>query len=116
MVRNCYQRRTCIVCDKKHPISVYGFKLKKKTNQGAVNNTPDQSDTSQDGVLKSNVTICNENIACASIKISAQMISMCEVPVIIKHKDCAFAKEIITHTILDSRSQGTYRGRFGKCT
>ena len=36
------------------------------------------------------------------------MISICEVPVIIKHKDCAFTKEIITHAILDSRSQGTF--------
>ena len=31
---------------------------------------------------------------------------MCVVPVVIKHKDST--KEIITHTILDSCSQGTF--------
>ena len=32
--------------------SLYGFRLKKKTNQGAANYTSDQSGKSQDGVLK----------------------------------------------------------------
>ena len=103
--RSCNQRRTCKVCSEKNPTSLHGFKLKKKTNQ-AVNDTPDQSGTSQDGVLKSNVTVCDENIACASTKFSAQVISMCVVPVVIKHKDST--KEIITHAILDSCSQGTF--------
>ena len=104
--RNCNQRRACKVCNEKHPTSLHGFKLEKKTNQGAVNDTPDQSGTSQDGVLKSNVTVCDENIACASTKFSTQVISMSVVPVIIEHKDST--KEIITHTILDSCSQGTF--------
>ena len=60
----------------------------------------------QHGVLKSNVTICDENIVCTSTKNKAQMISTCVVPVVIKHKDSA--KEIITHAILDSCSQGTF--------
>ena len=104
--RNCNQRRACKVCKEKHPTSLHGFKLKTKTNQGAVNDTPDQSCTSQDGVLKSNVTLCDENIAHASTKFSVQVISMCVVPVVIKHKDST--KEIITHAILDSCSQGTF--------
>ena len=61
--------------------SLHGFKLKKKINQGAVSDTSAQSGTSQDGILKSNVTICYENIACISKKISTQVISMCVVPV-----------------------------------
>ena len=104
--RNCNQRQTCKVCNEKHPTSLYGFKLKKKTKQGAVSDTPDQSDTSQDGVLKSNVTICDENIVCASTKNNAQVISMCVVPVVIKDKD--YVKEVITHPILDSCSHGTF--------
>ena len=32
--------------------SLHGFRLKKKTNQGAVNDASDQSGKSQDGVLK----------------------------------------------------------------
>ena len=44
--RNYNQRRACKVCNEKHPTSQNGFKLTKKTNQGAVNDTPDQSDTS----------------------------------------------------------------------
>ena len=104
--RNCNQRRTCKVCNEKHPTSLHGFKLKKKTKQGAVNDTPDQSETLQEGVLKSNVTICDKNIVCTSTKNNAQVISMCVVPVSIKHKDSA--KDIITHAILDSCSQGTF--------
>ena len=106
MIRDCNQRRTSKICNKKHPTSLHGYKLKKKTKQGAVNDTPDQSDTSQDGVLKSNVTICERNIVYASTKNNAQVISMCVVSVAIKHKDSA--KEIITHAILNSFSQGTF--------
>ena len=56
--------------------------------------------------MKSKVTICDENITCASTKISAQVISMCVAPVAIQHKDSP--KEIIIHAILDSCSQGTF--------
>ena len=104
--RHCNQRRACKVFNEKHPMSLHGFKLKKKTNQRAVNDAPDQSSTSQDGVLKSNVIVCDKNIACASTKISAQVVSMCVVPFVIKHKDST--KEIITHAVLDSCSQGTF--------
>ena len=69
--RNCNQCRTCKICNKKHSASLHGFKLKKKTKEGAVNDTLDQSDTLQDEVLKSNVTICDENIVCASTKNNA---------------------------------------------
>ena len=106
MARNFNQRRACKVYNEKYPTSLHGFKLKKKTNQGAVNDIPDQSDTSQEGVLKSNVIVCDENFACASTKFSAQVISMCVVPVVIKHNDST--KETITHTILDSCSQSTF--------
>ena len=85
--RNYNQRRVCKVCNETHPTSLHGFKLKKKTNEGLVNDTPDQ------------------NIACVSTKFSAQVISSV-VPVVIKHKDST--KEIITQAILDSRSQGTF--------
>ena len=71
-----------------------------------VNDTPDQSDTLQDGVLKSNVTIYDENIVCASTKNNAQVIKVCVVPVVIKRKESA--KEIRSDTILDSSSQGTF--------
>ena len=103
--RNCNQRRTC---KEKHPVSLRGIMLKKKTNQRAANDTSDQRNTSQDGALKSRVKICDENIACSSIQISAQVISMCVVSVVTKHKDSA--KEIITHAVLDSCSQGTFIG------
>ena len=53
-------------------MSLHGFKLIKKTKQGAVNDLPNQSDTSQDGVLKSNFTMCDENIIYTPTKINAQ--------------------------------------------
>ena len=43
---------------------------------------------------------------CASTKNNTQVISMCVVSVVIKHKDSA--KEIITHAILNSCSQGMF--------
>ena len=63
MARNCNQRQTCKICNEKHSTPLHGFQLKKKINEGAVNNTSDQSGMSQDGVLKSNVIICDENTA-----------------------------------------------------
>ena len=104
--RNCNQCRICKICNKKYSASLHGFKLEKKTKEGAANDTLDQSDTLQDEVLKSNFTICDENIVCASTKNNAQVVSMCVVPVVTMHKDSA--KEIITHAILDSCSQGTF--------
>ena len=44
--RNCDQHQTCKVCIEKHPTSLRGFKLKKKTNRGAVNDTSAQRNTS----------------------------------------------------------------------
>ena len=63
------------------------------------------SDTSQNEVLKSSVTICDKNIVCASTKNNTQVISMCVVLVVIKHKDSA---REITHAILDSCSLRTF--------
>ena len=66
----------------------------------------DQSCTSQERVLKSNLTIYDENIACAFTKISVHVIGMFEVPIVIKPKDSP--KEIITHAILDGCSHRTF--------
>ena len=50
--------------------------------------------------------MCDEKTACASAKNSVHVISMCMVPVVIKHKGSI--KRIIIHAILDNVSQGTY--------
>ena len=65
-------------CNEKLRMSLHGFKLIKKTKQGAVNDLPNQSDTSQDGVLKSNFTMCDENITYTPTKINAQVIMLIE--------------------------------------
>lgn len=46
------QCQTCKVSNEKHLMSQHRFKLKNKMIQGVANDKPDQSDTSQDRVLK----------------------------------------------------------------
>ena len=53
--RNCNQRQICTVCNDKHRMSLNGFKLQKKPNQWAVNDTPAQHGASKDGVRKAMV-------------------------------------------------------------
>ena len=75
----------------------------KTTNQRAVNNTSDQSGKWEDGVLKSNVTRCDDvnNITCASTtKIMVLVVSMCVAPIIIRQN--ISPKRVVTHTILDN--------------
>ena len=93
------QYRSGKISNKRHPKSVHGFSKKSLTNHTAVSDKLDQNCASKDGVSKSNIIIYDENIACTSTKISTKRISMCVVPVLIKHKDSP--KETITGTMLD---------------
>ena len=79
--RKCNQHQICTVCNNKHPMSLNGFKLQKKPNHWAVNDTPAQHGVSKDGVRKAMV----QYVMKTSTKISAQVISMCVRPFVIEH-------------------------------
>ena len=87
-----------------HPTSLHGSKLKKKGSQqqGQDRRKNLSNESPQEQIVKSNVTACNESIACASTSMKCQVISMCVIPVIIKHIDSS--KEIVTLAIFDSFS------------
>ena len=93
--RTCKKRRICKICQGKHPSGLHGYKAKVKTQP-----TEDQEGDSKIDV-KSN---------CAGIKNAAvavgEVISMCVVPVRVKHHNSK--NEVTTFALLDSCSQGTF--------
>ena len=96
--RTWNNRRVCKVCPQgKHPSGLHGYKMKrKKTSDNDTDKTVEQPEA------------MNSN--CAGIKNAAiivgEVISMCVVPVSLRH--CNSQKEVKTFTLLDSCSQGTF--------
>ena len=95
--RNCPIRRTCKICAGKHPTGLHGFKLKRKGDDSSNDNRASE-------IIKSNCANVS-NTQCAATG-SGQVLSMCVVPVKVQHKESN--KEIITFTMLDTCSQGTF--------
>ena len=93
--RSCKNRRTCKICKEKHPTGLHGFTFKRKSkssNDGTDSNDP---------TVKSNCA----GVGCATATFG-QVISMCVVPVRVKHSDSD--KEVKTFALLDTCSQGTF--------
>ena len=93
--RTCNNRRVCKVCQGKHPSGLHGYKTKRKKTDNDTDATVEQE------AINSN---------CAGIKNAAtvvgEVISMCVVPVRLRH--CNTQKEVKTYTLLDSCSQDTF--------
>ena len=86
--RNCKQQRSCKICNEKHPTGLHGFKLKKEgVKQNSGNGDNKQMTTTYTGVR-------------------SDVISMCVVPVQIRHPN--FNKILDTYAMLDNCSQGTF--------
>ena len=94
--RTCNNRRVCKVCHGKHPSGLHGYKMKRKKT----------SDNDTDTTVEQEAIISN----CAGIKNAAtavgEVISMCVVPVKLKH--CNSQKEVKTFALQDSCSQGVH--------
>ena len=105
IARNCNERQTWRVCNKRilrHCMDL-SWKKKKKTQKNQTRSCqwcawPKWHVTRCS--FKKRVTIYDENIVCVSSKSNAQVISMSVVTLVIKYKD--FAKEIMTHSILQA--------------
>ena len=104
---NLQSEVTCKVCADKHSTSYPGLKLKKKDSRSPrQDRSKNKSNESlQKQIFKINVTAYEESIACASTSIKCHHQYLCGT-VIIKHMDSP--KEIVTHTTLDSCSQGVF--------
>ena len=102
--RTCNQRRTCKDCADNHASSLHGFKKKGSQRQEQDGSKNLSNESPQEQTVKSNVTAYDKNIACASTSMKHQYIRVCLIPVIIRHMDSP--KDFVTHTILDSCSQG----------
>ena len=92
---NCSKRRFCNVCNGKHPTTLHGFVRKKVDNTQHQRNS-EASEERNDGDVA----------ACASLNTGMEVISMCVVPVKLRHGDSG--ETLKTYALLDNCSQGTF--------
>ena len=93
--RSYKNRRTCKICKEKYSTGLHGFMFKKKrksSNDGTDANDP---------TVKSNCA----GVGCAANTLR-QVISMCVIPVRVKHHSSD--KEVKTFALLDTCSQGNF--------
>ena len=94
--KNCSKRRFCSkVCNGKHPTTLHGY-IRKKVDNTQHQFNSEARDEKKDG----------EVAACASINTRMEVISMCVVPVKLRHGGSG--QTLKTYTILDSCSLGTF--------
>ena len=94
--KNCKKRRSCKVCNEKHLTSLHGYKFEKKGSNEKVH-------SNQTGLEENDSN--NEELSVTATYTGAEVVSMCVVPIKIKHGSSAVLK---THALLDSCSQGTF--------
>ena len=92
---SCKNRRTCKICKEKHLTGLHGFTFKRKRKSS--NNGTDCNDPT----VKSTCA----GVGCATATFS-QLISMCVVPVRLKHSNSD--KEVKTFALLNTCSQGAF--------
>ena len=79
--KTCTQESTCSNCHENHPTLLYGYTTNKKSKTDG-NQTVDGG-----GSLKNNFAGFNSNLKCASMteKTRSKAVSMCIVPMKVKH-------------------------------
>ena len=89
--RNCKNRKECKVCKKRLPTSLHGYKAKKSKVKQPDGNSSEESKV---------------NVNCATANTKYDVISMCVVPVLVRHKlsNCI----VKTYEILDNCNQATF--------
>ena len=89
--RNCKNRKECKVCKKRNPTSLHGYRAEKSKEKQS------------DGQLSDGA---NAHVNCATAKTKSDIISMCVVPVFVRHK---LSNRIVkTYAMLDNCSQATF--------
>ena len=100
--KTCTPRLTCSSCKGNHPTPLHGYAPNKKSE------TDGNQAVDGERNLKSNFAGFNNDLKCASMtrKTESKVISMCIVPVKVKHED---GKDTITtYAMLDNCSQGYF--------
>ena len=92
--RNCKQQRSCKICKEKRLTGLHGCRPKKEHSWNGDNR---QITITCTGV---------QSLSCASTKFGSDAISMCVVPVQIRHPDSN--KVLDTYAMLDNCSQGSF--------
>lgn len=95
IVRACKNKRTCTTCKEKHPTGLHEYHQSKMETK---NDEREETSPEQGSNIK--------NCSIASSTSSERSISMCVVPVILRHKDAM--ADILTFALLDNCSQGTF--------
>ena len=88
---NCKKRKECKVCKKRHPTSLYDCKTEKNKEK-----------------LKSRAEKDNEqkDVHCATVNMSLEVIRMCVVHVMVRHK--LSNRVVKTYAMLNTSSQATF--------
>ena len=98
--KTCTKRIICKEYRNYHPTALHGYQYKKQ------NNAPGKSDDGKkEETQLSNRCTEIEDFNDASINQETSMVSMCVVPVTVKHKNSS--KDVKVFAMLDNRSQGT---------
>ena len=93
--RSYKNRRTCKICKEKYSTGLHGFTFEKKSKSS--NDGTDANDPT----VKSNCA----SVGCPTDTLR-QVISMCVIPVRVKHRN--LDKEVKTFPLLDTCSQGKF--------
>ena len=109
----CKDRRTCVVCNKRHPTSLHGLKIERRPslNKPKLEESdvrpcppkprprPDKSESKPDPK--------SSPVTCGILSNSADLnLSMCVVPIILRHEDSK--SDIVTYALLDNCSQACF--------
>ena len=101
--KTCTRQLSCSSCKGNHPTPLHGYipKVMKDKADGS-------KDNSDSGNIKSNYATLDNNVKCASTteKSGSKIISMCIVPVKIKHRDSN--KMVTAYAMLDNFSRGSF--------
>ena len=90
--RNCPRRIICCVCEENHLTGLHKYKPSSKQSMAGGSQRSEEKSTDSE-----------RKVACASTTIQEDVISMCVVPVKVKHKDSNFVYS--TFAMLDNCSK-----------
>ena len=106
---NCRNRRTCTVCNKRHPTSLHGLKVERRppVTDSEVRSVPERTRAEPKTDKKSDSKVVNgPPVTSCYSNDSEGNISMCVVPVVLRHENSR--SDIVTFALLDSCSQATF--------
>ena len=94
--RNCNNRKECKVCKKRHPTSLHGYKAGKRKAKQQDSNSSEESKVT---------------VNCSTANTKSDVISMCVVPALVRHKLSNYIVKM--YTMFGNCSQATFmRNKF----